>query len=357
MINLNSQKEIEEFDKGKILASIKMLPDQIKQTWEEIKELKIPKSYKNVDNVIICGMGGSALGGRIVDSLMVDRIRVPIELFTEYDVPNYVDKNTLVIVSSYSGNTEETLSAAHEAINKGAKLFGITTGGKLAEFFKKNNLPSYVYEAKTNPSNQPRMGLGYSIGATLSILAKCGYIHLSDDDIYELIITSRTFAKEFDVDVPENKNLTKLMAKKLKNKIPVLVSSEHLFGVTHAFKNQLNENSKTFSILFDIPELNHHLLEGLKFPAKAREILHFLFFKSDLFRKEVGKRYDLTADVVERNGYQYSVYSPRSTSKITQIFEILILGSFISFYLAALHEVSPSEIPWVDYFKEKLAKG
>lgn len=356
MINLDSQEEIEKFDKGKILASIRMLPDQIEQAWEEIKELRIPKKCINVDNVVVCGMGGSALGGRIVDSLVTDRIRIPIEIITEYDIPNYVGPKTLVIATSYSGYTEETLNAAQNALSKNAKIFGITTGGRLGEFLKKQALPAYIYDPKANPSNQPRMALGYSISATLSVLVKCGFIHFSEEDLYNLATESRSLIKEMDIDIKENKNIAKNVAKILKNKVPVLISSEHLFGVAHSFKNQLNENSKVFSIVFDIPELNHHLLEGLKFPSKAREILHFLFYKSELYRKEVKIRHDLTEDVIEKNGYQYTIFQPISKTKVTQVFESLTFGSFVSFYLAALYEVDPSKVPWVDYFKERISK-
>jgi len=129
MISLDSEKDIERFDKGKMLASIRLFPDQVKQAWEEINSLEVPKACYLAKNVVVCGMGGSALGGRIVDSLLTDRVRVPIEIFNQYDIPYYVGKDSLVIVSSYSGNTEETVSAAHQALSKGAKVFGVTTGG------------------------------------------------------------------------------------------------------------------------------------------------------------------------------------------------------------------------------------
>jgi glucose/mannose-6-phosphate isomerase len=116
MINLDNQAEIEKFDKGKILASIRLLPDQMEQAWEEVKKLEIPKACFLANNVVIAGMGGSALGGRIVDSLIADRARIPIEVFTQYDLPNYVNEKTLVIANSYSGNTEETVSMAKQAI-------------------------------------------------------------------------------------------------------------------------------------------------------------------------------------------------------------------------------------------------
>lgn len=356
MNNIDSQVDFEKFDKGKVVASIRMLPDQIEQSWEEISELNISKKFSDVNNVVICGMGGSALGGRIVDSLMVDRVKLPIEVFTEYDIPNYVGPKTLVLATSYSGNTEETISATKQAIKREAKIFGLTTGGKLEKLLKENKIDRYIYKPKANPSNQPRMGLGYSIGATLSILSKCDFIHLTEEDIYELVTTLRKFVKEYDIDTSKDENLAKVFSLRLKNKIPVIVASDHLYGVAHAFKNQLNENSKNFSILFDIPELNHHLMEGLKNPAKSREILHFIFFKSNLYRKEVLKRYKITADVLEKNGYPYDYFNPRGKQKISQIFESLVFGSFVSFYLAFLYNEDPSIIPWVDYFKKELSK-
>jgi glucose/mannose-6-phosphate isomerase len=357
MRNLDSEKEIKDFDKGKVLESVKRLPDQVEQAWAEIKELDIPKACAAVNNVVVCGMGGSALGGRIVDSLVVDRVRTPIEIVSNYDVPNYVGPKSLVLVTSYSGNTEETISAAHKALIKKAEIFGITTGGKLAEFLRKEKIPAYIYEPKENPSNQPRLGLGYSVAATMAILAKCGFITFAEEDIKSALVSLRKFSEEFDSHVPENKNLAKRMAVKLKGKIPILVASEHLVGALHAFKNLLNEGAKTFSASFDIPELNHHLMEGLRNPATAKEHLFFLFFESKLYSSGIRKRYPITQEVVEKNEIDYSVYQLRSSKKIEQIFEVLSFASFVHFYLAFVYGVDPLKIPWVDYFKEKLAKS
>jgi glucose/mannose-6-phosphate isomerase len=353
---LDDPAKIDQFDKGKMLASVRMLPDQIEQAWEGIKGLEVSKSCLLAENVIISGMGGSALGGRILDSLLADRIRVPIEIFTQYDLPDYVDRKSLVIICSYSGNTEESVSALHQALLKKANIFCIATGGKLSEIAKKEKLDGYIYEPKANPSGQPRMGLGYSISATISILARCKFARLTEEDIYNLAVTVRNFVKQFDTDVPKDKNIAKSLALKLYHRIPVLIASGHLVGVTHAFKNQLNENAKTFSASFDIPELNHHLMEGLKHPSKAKELLTFLFLESEIYPERIKKRFKITEDVVDKNSYPYLTYKPASSSKLEQIFEVLTLSSYLSFYLAYLYEEDPSVIPWVDYFKEQLAK-
>lgn len=355
MVNLDSIEEVKRIDQGNILGSIQALPDQMAQVWEEIKEKGVPDSCKVAKNVVISGMGGSALGGRIVDSLITDRARTPIEVFTEFRLPNYVSQDTFVILSSYSGNTEETLSAAHEALNRGAGLFCITTGGKLGQFMEEHKLDGYLINPVHNPSGQPRMGLGYSIITVLAALAKCEFINLLDTEVHEAINIAREASEDFGISKMSSANLAKLTATKLKGKIPVLIASEHLLGVSHAFKNQLNENSKVFSLLFDIPELNHHLLEGLKNPAESMRFLHFMFFESDLYSKEVKLRYPITREVVEKQEVETSIYKLHSHKKLDQIFEELIFGSYVNFYLAMLYETDPAPIPWVDYFKQKLA--
>lgn len=341
-------------DSGQILESIRVLPMQFSQAWEEVNALEYLPGVSACQNVVICGMGGSALGGRIVDSLTYGRARTPIEVYTEYNIPNYVGPLTFIILSSYSGYTEETLSAAEQALAKKAKIFGITTGGNLAEFLNENSLPGYIFDPKNNPSKQPRMGLGYSVGSILAILSRYGFIQW-EDKVSEITQTLKDFIKRYDEE-NNDLNIAKYIAKKLKGKIPILFASEHLLGITHAFSNQVNENSKTFSAHFDIPEANHHLMEGLGFPKKARELLTFFFIESNKYSPEVIKRYPITAEVIEKNGYPTLSYQTLSEDKYCEIFEILVLCSFISYYLAMENDIDPTPIPWVDYFKEKLSR-
>lgn len=357
MHSLDTPGDIKKLDKVGIADSIARLPGQIKQSWSEVNSMGVPASCSLAKNVVVTGMGGSALGGRIADSLLLDRSRAPIEIFTEYRLPNYVNSDSLVILSSYSGNTEETLSCANEALNRGAVIYCITTGGKLGDFMKQNSLDGYIIDPKQNPSNQPRMGLGYSIASILAVLAKCEFINILSSEVDEAVATCEEFIKDMGIDEPEHSNLAKKTARKLKGKIPILVASEHLVGIVHAFKNQLNENSKTFSCLYDLPELNHHLMEGLRNPAEAKRSLHFLFFYSDLYSKEVCRRYPITYEVVGKNEVSHDVYTLRSRKKLNQIFETLVFGSFTSFYLSMLYDIDPAPIPWVDFFKERLSKG
>jgi glucose/mannose-6-phosphate isomerase len=357
MHSLDLLDEINKLDSGNVLTSIEKLGAQIKQAWREVKEGEVPASCPLAKNVIVSGMGGSALGGRIVDSLLADRARVPIEVVTEYNLPNYVSKDTLVILSSYSGNTEETLAVASEALNRGAMVYGVTTGGALGEFLNENGFAGYIYQPKENPSNQPRMGLGYCIASVLAVLAKCEFINLLDSEMEEAISEAEKLITDYGANVPENENVAKRLATKLKGKVPVIIASEHLMGSAHTFKNQLNENAKAFGLAFDIPELNHHLIEGLRNPHEIKNILHFLFIESQHYSKRVKIRYPITREVVHKNDIETEVYNTRGSKKIIEIFEILVLSSYVSFYLAMLYGLDPTPIPWVDYFKQELSKS
>ncbi len=355
MQSLDDLVQIEKLDKGKILTSIVSLPEQIKQAWEEVSVLNFGKEYEGVENLVVAGMGGSALGGRIIDSLFADRLRVPLEIITDYHLPHYVNSKTLVILSSYSGNTEETIASAHDAISKKAKTFIVATGGKLAELRNKEDLIGYIYNPIHNPSNQPRMGLGYSLGVILALLGKNEFVTVTQEEIKELIKTAEEFVLSYGVRAGESQNIAKLLATKLHNKMIMIMASEHLTGVSYAFKNQINENAKNFSALFEISESNHHLLEGLKFPSGIKDKMMFLMFESEKYYERVKKRYPITKDVIEKNGYKVLTYKTTSKTKLEEVVEVLVLGSYISFYLAMLENIDPSPIPWVDYFKEKLA--
>src|SRR3989344_5570668 len=304
-------------NKYKLIAdTIRAYPLQLKQAWEEIETQVLPESFKSVNNVVVSGMGGSALGARIIDSYIVDKIRLPIEIFTEYHLPNYVSSNSLVIAYSYSGNTEETINAAYEALKRNAKIFCITTGGRLGKLAQQEKIPAYIFNPINNPSGEPRMSLGYSIGSYFSLFHKLGFISIDRETIDEAINSMYEFLTEFTENIENDKNLPYKYATLFKNYIPVIIASEHLYGIAHAIKNQINENAKTFAVLFDIPELNHHLLEGLKNPIKIKKDLKFLFFNFYFYSEKIQKRYRITSEVV-------------------------ILGSFVSYYLAKFYNEDP----------------
>lgn len=353
-MNLDSLADITKLDTKDTLSSISHLADQMEQAWKEVTEMTFPEDFASAKNIVLSGMGGSALGGRMIHSLFAGELRAPFEVVTGYHLPHYVNQDTLVIISSYSGTTEETIANLSEAKERGAKVFVLTTGGVLQLEAEKNAFCMYNFVPTFNASGQPRLALGYSATAVIALLTKLAFLSVPEESFKETIIAVRKFTESFSVLSPESSNLAKHMAREMKNHIPIYIASEHLTGVAHAVKNQTNETGKHFAALFDLPELNHHLLEGLKYPAVSHEQLLFILFDSSLYSPRIQKRVKVTEEVIGKNDCKSIVFKLTSENKLTQVFELLTLGSFMTFYLAMLASVDPSQIPWVDYFKAQM---
>lgn len=348
MINLDNLEEIKKLDKSNMLGSIEAFPDQCLQAWEEAPKIMVPPDYSNVKNIVVAGMGGSALGAHLIQSLYQNNgLKVPLQIVHDYHLPSYAGENTLVLLSSYSGGTEETLSCAQEALQKRAKILGITTGGKLGEFLTQNNLPGYIFDPKFNPCGQPRIGLGYSILGQMALFGQAGILSVKHDEVANTI----KVVKEENEKLKEK---AKAAALKIKDKIPIIIAAEFLSGNAHSLANQLNENAKAFGAYFLLPELNHHLLEGLKNPPVAQNLV-FIFLNSPLYSEKIQKRLNLTMEVVAKNGLNTMECVFSEGEKLSAALVTLLYGSYLSFFLSLSYKQDPSPIPWVDFFKEKLS--
>jgi len=188
----------------------------------------------------------------------------------------------------------------------------------------------------------------------VGMLTQTGLLTVSDDEIKKAISALDEFSQKYALSVPSENNLAKQMARSLKEKIIVLVGAEHLAGSLRVFRNQLQETAKNFADFYLLPELNHHLMEGLSFPKSNPQNLLFLFFDSALYSPRLSQRMAVTKDVVAQNKIPSLSYQCQATDQLSQAFEAIQFGSFVSFYLAMLNGVDPSVIPWVDYFKEQL---
>jgi len=354
MINLDDLKQIKQLDKSHVLGSVEALPLQCQHAWEEANKVVVPNDYQNIDALVMTGMGGSGLGARLTESIYGPDLRVPLVRVNDYGLPGFVNEQTLVVCSSYSGSTEETISNAQQAINRKAKWLAVATGGQLLAMARQAGVPYYQIQPTYNPSNQPRMAIGYSVISQLVLAHKCGVINLSEKELVAAIETMRQLQKNLKVEVPQAQNPAKQLAKKVYHKILVYVAGCHLTGAMHTIKNQLNENAKTFAAGFDIPELNHHLMEGLKHPLTNQQDLFFFIAQSDLYPERIKKRVVLTQDVVQQQGIETFLWQPQSQSKLSQAFELIQFGAYVNFYLSMLYGIDPAPIPWVDYFKKKL---
>lgn len=353
---LDNIKAIKNLDKSNVLESIDRFPNQCLQALNETEKLSIFSLKNKVKNIVVCGMGGSAFASEIVKTLFAQEIKLPYEIVRNYNLPFYVNKNSLVIASSYSGNTEETLSATYEALKRKAKVMILTNNGKLSSFLTEKKLDGYIFEEKFNPCHQPRVGAGYMICGHIGLLIKAGLINNISFAQIMKSVKKLNLKNNFKMNVSFEKNPAKKMAVKLKDKFVFLVSSEFLEGAIHGFANQLNETAKTNSAFHYIPELNHHRMEGLVYPREFKKIAVFVFYPSRFYNKRNQLRYEITKKVIEKNNYQVLEYRLQTENKISQTFETIMFNSYVSFYLAMLYKVDPSKIPWVDYFKKELKK-
>lgn len=348
MIDLDNLGEIKKLDKSNVLQSIDLFPKQCLQAIEEAGRLDLPSLVGKIDNVVVPGMGGSAFAPEIVKTLFTQELKAPYEIVRNYHLPGYVNKRSLVIISSYSATTKEAISCGREAIAIGGPVFVICSHREQNELFllaQEKKLPGYIFKETYNPSLQPRLGGGYMVCGHLGLLIKTGLLNLTFEELENAVLESQNLV---------NKERAKQLAKDLFGTFPILVASEFLEGAIHGFANQLNESSKTNSTYHFIPELNHHRMEGLEFPEEFKRIGIFVFYPSELYEKRVKERYGLTQEVIEKNGFRVLEFEPRGKDKITQTFETIIFNSYVSFYLAMLNEKDPGEVPWVDYFKKEL---
>lgn len=353
---LDSREEIQKIDKKNVLGSVEQLPKQCEHAWEQANAIHVPNSYRDIDNIVLCGMGGSGLGARVIESVYTKELKVPLVRVNGYDLPGFVNERTLVSCSSYSGSTEETIENAKQAIAKKAKWMAIGTGGKLLELAKECSVPFYRINPTYNPSNQPRMAIGYSVVGQLVLAAHTGIISITKSDIDEIIEVMKKTIDNNKVEVSQRDNSAKMLAEKMKGKIVVYVAAERLIGAIHTVNNQLNENAKSLSMDVTIPELNHHLMEGLKHPPTNSKNILFVFAFSDLYRPRIQKRFKLTEQVVEKNGIE--TFSIQLTAKnvLSQVFELIQFGAYANLYTSLLYGQNPAPIPWVDWFKSEMEK-
>lgn len=356
MNNLDDVAAMKKLDPSGVLESTGMFSNQCQQAWEESSKIQFLDDYIKVKNIVVCGMGGSRFTPRTIKELFKDRITVPYEINEDYSLPNYVNKDSLVILSSYSGTTEEVISCGQEAVKRGARITAVVKGGKVAELLKTQNAPGYIFDPKFNPCGQPRIGGGYLLMGHAGLLKALGLLDLSDAEVGSAIEFARTFGSSLKADVRSDKNQAKQLANTLLDTHPFIVTSEFLRGFGNGFANQINETAKMISDPRFIPELNHHMMEGLKRPETLHQNGLFVFILSNLYSDVTKKRFRITKEVVEKQQVRTLEIPLTGPSKLAQVLEGYTLSGYTTFYMAMRYDTDPVAIPWVDYFKSQLAK-
>lgn len=345
---MDIKARIVQLDKAKVYESIRSLSDQINQVINDTSSLTYPSLYKEVSCIAISGMGGSIYNYFVINSLFSSRLSVPLLMVNGYDLPSYVGQDTLFIGSSYSGTTEETIASTKKAYEKDVRaITAVTSGGLLGNLMNEHNSTFYQFNPKFNPCGQPRVGLGYMIFGPIMILEKLSLLEFPHDELSSAIARLKK-----DDQMIQDTALN--MKDKVKDMVVIFVASEHLLGNAHIARNQFNETAKAFAQYHPIPELNHHLMEGLQYP-KDKNLL-FVFFESPFYGERNRKRINVTKQILDKQSISHISVSFDTSSTMEEFLLFLQWGSYLSFFLGIEYGVDPSLIPWVDYFKKELGK-
>lgn len=306
---------------------------------------------RNASDIIIAGMGGSSFGGRVLISAFgEDELLIPVRLCTDYKLPAYADEKTLVVITSYSGNTEEVLSIFKDARSRGCKIVCIAGGGKLSNLIIDGNVPGYIFDTKYGSQKVPRTGIGYVTGSTFGLLSALGYIDFTQTQATAL----HNHLDNFIEIITTEDRTPNMLTQKFIDKLPVFIASEHLFDSVHIWRNFLNETAKSMGFVQNIPYMNHHFLDGLLHPEDISDRFVFVFIKSKLYHPRNQKRLEISRDIVKKHKIMNISLSLSGSSRLNEIWELIIMGCLVSYNLAKIYGANPSTNEMVDYLKESL---
>lgn len=348
---IESVESIRAADPGNMLDRIKDLGKQVRDAWQITKSAQVPPAYADVRNITLAGMGGSAIGGDFAASLLADELAIPMSIHRDYGLPKYIGRDSLVIVSSYSGNTEETLSSFQEAQKRGAKVLALTTGGKIGELARAASYPVVTFSYKA----QPRAALGYSLGLVLGCLVKMGFVRDLGADIDAAL--SDLAKIEERVHEGARTNDAKRLAAELYGRVIFAYGAGVMGVMARRVKGQWNENAKNWSAFDVMSELNHNAVVGFPHPPIARDALTVLLLRSDRDNPRHKIRFDVTAELLDRAGIVHRTVRFSGQNLLSEVLQMVMFTDYVTFYLALLNGADPSEVKSIDLLKERLAKA
>jgi glucose/mannose-6-phosphate isomerase len=346
------QDKIDALDPDHMFDAVRSFPEHFREGWTRAAEFQAKHRASELTEVVIVGMGGSAIGGDLVRTYCRDTAPVPVSVVRDYTLPASVGKGALVIASSYSGGTEETLAAFGEATRRGAATYVITSGGELQERAERDGLPHVVIPGGL----QPRAALGYSLGALLRMATKLGLCDVSDAEYSEALALVEAGAEDY-ADTNANEALD--LARKLEGKVPIVYTGPGLLqAVGVRWANQTHENAKQLAFGNVFAELNHNEIMGWEAaPGAVRARLHVVVLRDPGDHPQIQKRIDVTRDLLESEAAGWIEFEARGEGKLARMLSMIQLGDFTSYYLALLVGVDPTPVETIQQLKRTLAEA
>jgi glucose/mannose-6-phosphate isomerase len=343
---MNIKTRIEIFDTENQFQVLIDSFKQVKYAWSNNIEID-SGSPSDFNNIVISGLGGSAISADLLNCFLIDELQLPLFVNRDYSLPNFVNKKSLVIISSYSGNTEETISCFKEAVEIGCKIIAVSTGGWIDEFAKENNVASI----KLQEGFQPRFALGASFFSLLKIFQTLELIPNQDKYVNEIA----ALWKQKGIEYSKDKNNALSYAEELIGFIPLIYSSDKFEAVGYRLKCQFNENSKLHSFNNIIPELNHNEIIGWETFQENQLGTKLLSIMDEEYHSQILRRFEITRELALKSGVEIIVLKSNEKNIKVRIMDLIYLGDWITYYLAILRNFDPSEINYIHELKQRLA--
>ena len=340
-------------DQSNFYQFICNFPAQIEEAMALIKHLNLQSLKKNYQQVVITGMGGSAIAGELLKYFLQHEIKIPFLVNRDYGLPAFVGSKTLVIACSYSGNTEETLNATRVAIKSKATIIGMSSGGTMEQLAGENNFPWI----KVPEGYPPRQALGYMFFPLLNLFQHMGFIDPKLDDVQETIKILQDLRERNNPKKTHSHNLCNHIAQKLYKKIPIIYTATHFLNpVVVRWRNQFNENSKVLAFSNVFPELNHNEIMGWEAPFEVLKNFNVVFLRDESEMPRNKKRLEITKEMFQKNNVPIFEVFGEGRSMLSRIFSLIYIGDWVSYYLALLYEKDPIKIDSIQMLKESLSR-
>lgn len=350
---LDELKQYETFDPKDVGFDVEHIPEQIIRTQKSLKAWKLPERYKKITNILVIGMGGSHLPANLLQGLIDERGKHPLEIRSGYHLPSYVDSKTLVVAISYSGGTEETIEVLKQARKQKAKIVTITTGGVVAKAAKKYKEP-YILVEPGDVVHTARLGTGLLLAALMHTLQEAKCIRMTRKENEQLIDAMIDVIDTCAIEIPAKENPAKQLGEVVAGKPVLIFSAEHLAGCGLFMQHQLEEAAKLHARSLAVPEMNHHFLESLVHPEDFLEGWVAICLQSEKYHTRNKKRMDLTAKLLENQGVEVIEYQANGKEILDEIGEVLQFSSYATYYAAIASDIETGNMPFVAEFKKKL---
>jgi glucose/mannose-6-phosphate isomerase len=351
-ITLDDPAVIKRIDASDMLGRVRDLPRQLALARRVAGSVDLDEQHRDVDLVLVLGMGGSAIGADLVAGIAGDRLKVPLLVHRDYGLPAWAGGRTLVIAASHSGDTVETLSGAAEARRRGLPLVVASTGGALGRQAVSDGTPYLRYEA----SGQPRAAIGFGLGLLHELLARAGL--LSDPDPYGPAVEALEAMLERNApSVETDANPAKQLAWATFGRIPTVYGAGAMAAVAHRWKTQLNENAKAWAMFEPMPEANHNAIEGTLNPRELSDALYVVEVRERGEAEHIGARYRVVEELLGERATNRSVYWAEGASPLARTLDAVAMGDLVSVYLAILYQTDPTPVTLLAMLKERLARS